>query len=205
MPVRGYEPSDLRALAHLHRRAFPGSTLARLGPDVVARYLGSQLALDEVEGLVVGPVGEPVAALVGGRFGRGTSRFVRDHAGLLVASVLRHPSVLVRSRSSVARRVGASALVRRRRGPERPDRVPEGSYGVLLLAVDPDQQRRGLGRVLVDAAAGSARRRGLDRLHLTVDPTDTAARSFYEGLGFVRLDPDGDAPRAWLLGKDLGP
>lgn len=204
MEVRPYEEHDLPAIAALHGRAFPSSTLARLGPDAVARYLGCQLALDDVEGLVIGPGGHPVAALIGGRFGQGTSRFVRANAAFLAARVVRHPSALVQPGSPVAVGVGLASLVRPRRGPERPERVPDGSYGVLLLAVDPDHQRRGHGRALVAAAAASARRRGCRSLHLTLNPEDEASQRFYEDLGWVRLDPPGDAPRAWLMGKDLG-
>lgn len=203
MEVRPYDERDLPAIAELHARAFPASILARLGPEAVERYLGSQLALAEVEALVVGPEGHPVAALVGGRFGRGTSRFVRANAAFLATRVARHPAALVQPGASVAMGVGLRSLLGRR-GPERPDRVPEGSYGVLLLAVDPDRQRQGLGRALVDAAATSARQRGCRSLHLTVNPADEAAQRFYLGLGWVRLDPPGDTPRGWLMGKDLG-
>lgn len=203
MGVRAYEGADLRAVADLYQRAVPTSTLGRLGPDAVARFLDHQLRLDGVEGFVVGPPGRPIGALVGGRFGRGTSEFVRAHAGFLALQVVRHPTVLAHAGAVVAVRVGAGSLLRPRRGPERPDRVPAGSYGVLVLAVDPDHQGRGLGRALLEAAEGSARTQGFRALHLTVNPTLDASLRFYQGQGLHRLDPPGDAPRAWLMGKDL--
>lgn len=44
-------------------------------------------------------------------------------------------------------------------------------------------RRRGIGRRLVLAAAGEARRRGLARIELNVRTSARSARRFYEGLG----------------------
>ncbi|WIV54508.1 GNAT family N-acetyltransferase [Amycolatopsis nalaikhensis] len=53
------------------------------------------------------------------------------------------------------------------------------------LAVDPDRQRLGIARRLVDAAVAEARRRGARKLTLRVLGHNTAARRVYERCGFV--------------------
>jgi ribosomal protein S18 acetylase RimI-like enzyme len=53
------------------------------------------------------------------------------------------------------------------------------------LAVDPDRQRLGIGRQLVDAAVAVARKRGARKLTLRVLGHNTTARRIYEQCGFV--------------------
>ncbi|WP_206789820.1 GNAT family N-acetyltransferase [Amycolatopsis sp. MtRt-6] len=53
------------------------------------------------------------------------------------------------------------------------------------LAVDPDRQRLGIGRQLVDAAVAVARRKGARKLTLRVLGHNTGARRIYERCGFV--------------------
>jgi ribosomal protein S18 acetylase RimI-like enzyme len=53
------------------------------------------------------------------------------------------------------------------------------------IAVDPGRQGRGIGRALIDAAVGEARRRGARRLTLRVLGGNAGARHLYETSGFV--------------------
>lgn len=52
------------------------------------------------------------------------------------------------------------------------------------LAVDPERQRVGAGRALVDAAVGLARARGARKLSLRVLGPNAPARALYEASGF---------------------
>jgi ribosomal protein S18 acetylase RimI-like enzyme len=54
------------------------------------------------------------------------------------------------------------------------------------LYVDPAARRRGVGRALLDAAAGHARATGARRLVLSTAVANTAARTLYEAYGFQR-------------------
>ena len=56
---------------------------------------------------------------------------------------------------------------------------------VTGLAVDPERQSRGVGRALLEGAAGEARRRGARRLTLRVLGPNLTARRLYERCGFV--------------------
>jgi ribosomal-protein-alanine N-acetyltransferase len=56
-----------------------------------------------------------------------------------------------------------------------------------LLAVQPAQQRRGIGRALVEWLEDSASVAGLTGIHLEVRATNLDARRFYRCLGFQEL------------------
>ena len=56
------------------------------------------------------------------------------------------------------------------------------------LEVAPDQRRRGLGQVLMRAAAAWARGAGATDLGLAVTAANAPARALYRSLGFVDVD-----------------
>jgi [ribosomal protein S18]-alanine N-acetyltransferase len=53
------------------------------------------------------------------------------------------------------------------------------------VAVTPDARRRGLGRVLIEAALARVRRRGARECFLEVRESNQVARRLYEALGFA--------------------
>lgn len=63
--------------------------------------------------------------------------------------------------------------------------------GMRMLAVDPEAQGRGAGRLLAEACIERARAAGRARLVLHTTPAMTAAHRMYERLGFART-PDRD-------------
>jgi len=73
-----------------------------------------------------------------------------------------------------------------------------GVAWITLLAVDPDHQRRGLGRALVDDVVAECRARGVDEVHTGnlapryvwpgVDLSNTAALALFQALGFEAYD-----------------
>lgn len=54
-----------------------------------------------------------------------------------------------------------------------------------LLAVDPKQQRKGVGRALVAWLEKSALTAGIGEIHLELRTNNRAARAFYDALGFA--------------------
>jgi len=70
-------------------------------------------------------------------------------------------------------------------GPVTP--LPSNAHVLQIqgLGVDPGHQGRGVGRVLLQAAADEARARGARKLSLRVLGRNTTARRLYERSGFV--------------------
>ncbi|KQY38606.1 hypothetical protein ASD42_09490 [Nocardia sp. Root136] len=59
---------------------------------------------------------------------------------------------------------------------------------LIGLAVSSSHQGRGLGRSLIERAVASCRAADLDRLFLTVRPSNTTATNLYKASGFLGVD-----------------
>lgn len=66
-------------------------------------------------------------------------------------------------------------------------RIAGDEAEVLTLAVVPARRRRGVGRRLLAAALGEARRRGARAVFLEVSETNEAARALYATAGFAEV------------------
>ena len=62
-----------------------------------------------------------------------------------------------------------------------------GELEFRMLAVDPEMSGRGIGSALVEFVAGEARRRGHQRVVISVVRGNASAEHLYERLGFVRV------------------
>ncbi|HZC18476.1 MAG TPA: ribosomal protein S18-alanine N-acetyltransferase [Rubrobacteraceae bacterium] len=60
-----------------------------------------------------------------------------------------------------------------------------GEAHVMTLAIHPEKRRRGYARALVRGALDKAASSGAERAYLEVRPSNTAARTLYNSLGFV--------------------
>jgi ribosomal-protein-alanine N-acetyltransferase len=66
-------------------------------------------------------------------------------------------------------------------------RLHEEEAHLLLLAVRGTEQRRGLGRRIVEWLETLARTAGISRIELEVRATSRGARAFYRALGYAEL------------------
>jgi ribosomal protein S18 acetylase RimI-like enzyme len=73
---------------------------------------------------------------------------------------------------------------------------------MYYLAVEPDLQRGGFGRMIMGAAETWARAQGSPKLQLMVRNTNAAAAGFYEALGYSREDV---AVFSTRFDRDTGP
>lgn len=194
--VRDARLDDLSDVARLHLEAFPDSVLGRLGLEAVRRSYEWQLTgPHELTALVGTADGRLDGFLFGGIFRGSTIGFLRRDKWFLVRQVVRHPGVFV-GRLGRDRLVLALRLLARRPqrpAPENPAAVPDRSFGVLSIAVDPNAQGSGIGRRLMAEATKRAAAAGFVSIHLSVHPDNRRAVEFYESLGFSRvLEPSGE-------------
>ena len=72
--------------------------------------------------------------------------------------------------------------------PSRDDDAPPETAEIIAIYVDPQHERRGIGRALACASCDVARSQGFTRIALWVFDENASARAFYEALEFA---PDG--------------
>jgi len=90
-------------------------------------------------------------------------------------------------------------------------RAVAGEAEILTLAVDPAGRRQGVGRALVEAAAGLAAAQGAEEMFLEVAVDNAAALALYEAAGFTRAGrrpgyyarTDGPAVDAVVMRREL--
>jgi ribosomal protein S18 acetylase RimI-like enzyme len=84
----------------------------------------------------------------------------------------------------------------------RPERmiVPEAAAYPAHLHIDllPEYQGAGHGRALMETFLRALERSGVDAVHLAMVTTNTAARAFYDRLGFQEIDVADPGPLTYL-------
>lgn len=217
--VRPLKVADLSQIAAIHTAAFPSSALSRLGVGAVRRYY-EWLLTGPHDALIVGcdVDGALAGFLFGGRFSGAMTGFLERNVAYLSARVLARPAVWreahIRERARAAVRLLRVARRRARSADHRgstasrpraepmfvEQRAP--SFGVLVIAVDPSFQRRGVGSELMAAACEEARGRGAARMHLTVELGNSGAIAFYERLGWECTGDPFTGSMEYRLGPD---
>lgn len=81
--------------------------------------------------------------------------------------------------------------------------VPELAAYPAHLHIDllPEYQRQGHGRTLMDALLDARHRKQVSAVHLGMATTNTAARAFYDRLGFHEISVPDPGPVTYL-GRD---
>lgn len=88
--------------------------------------------------------------------------------------------------------------------PERMVRPEVAAYPAHLhIDLLPDWQRRGFGRVLMHAFLDALRDKGVAAVHLSMLTANTAARAFYDRLGFTGIPVSDPGPLTYL-GRPTG-
>ena len=74
---------------------------------------------------------------------------------------------------------------------------------VYYVAVDPDCRHKGYGRIIMNAAEGWLRERGIEKLQLMVRPDNSQVEAFYQSLGY--LEQERIVYAKWLDGREPTP
>ncbi|MFB7830894.1 GNAT family N-acetyltransferase [Streptomyces sp. NPDC056056] len=196
--IRRYRPTDRVALADICvRTAHEGGDSSALYPDpelmpVIFAYPYVELepdfafVLDDGSGRAVGYVlGAPDTADFAARFHqewlpRVAERFPApdgepDTPAASMAVLLHTPERMVRGELA-------------------------GHPAHLHIDLLPSWQGRGYGRALMDTLLGALHAHGVPAVHLCMVRANTAARAFYDRLGFEPLDVPDPGP-VWYLGR----
>jgi GNAT superfamily N-acetyltransferase len=177
--VRPLERGHIRGVVDIHLRAFPGYFLTFLGAGFLEEFyrafLDEETAISRVA--VDGQSGDPLGAVIGTD---SPDAFFRKLAarrwwafGLAsLASCLKKPSIVRRLFRALTYRGD-----------------PPGRAGYALLssiAVAPEAQNRGIGKLLLEHWAEEARRRDCRGAYLTTDALDNdAVNRFYQRAGWI--------------------
>jgi colanic acid biosynthesis glycosyl transferase WcaI len=170
--------ADIKSIVDVHMKSFPDFFLTFLGPSFLKEFYGSFLIDKEgvgfvakssenqnVIGVIVGPV------IPDGYFKRLLKRRWWAFCLASISAVIKKPTVIKRLFRAVFYR----------------GQAPEGNPRSLLssLAVDPDIQGKGVGRMLVSHWIQEVQKRGSKGCFLTTDAEgNEGVNAFYQKLGW---------------------
>jgi ribosomal protein S18 acetylase RimI-like enzyme len=192
---------DLLAIANVHCSAFPDRVLTKLGIEAVRRFY---------EWLLVGPHDViPVGAFLGdtlvgfcfgGVFRGAWGGFLAMHRLFLVCRVLTRPWLVLNPIFRAEMRISIRVLFRnspqKRRittlGQDSSKGLASKPFSILSIAVLPQYQNMGIGKMLMNHSELVARQRGFRKMRLTVHPEDQAAIGFYQSLGWEKVQQGGN-------------
>jgi ribosomal protein S18 acetylase RimI-like enzyme len=215
MEIRPLAESDLIEVAHVHILAFPDSALTQLGMEALRRYYLWQLSGPH-DSLCIGAFDgtKMTGFCFAGVFRGAETGFLRRNMLFLTWYLITHPGLL--THEIVRNRVGYSVqamrqLFRRKKKPtqkrsetQSENRLPPISrFGILSIAVNPEYQGSGVGKLLMRDVEAVARRQGFSSMRLTVHPDNNQAVIFYEKHGWRRI-PAVDGVWRGFMAKFLG-
>jgi len=189
--LRKIESCDLNDVARLHMLAFPGRALTVLGIETVRRYYEWQLTGPHnvtAVGAFFGP--ELAGFSFGGIFRGALSGFLKKNYRFLIWQVTTHPWVLlnplIRARIWLWFILLVTPLWPHSFKNVADSPIKKRSFGILSIAVSPNHQRRGLGRLLIEVSEKAAYDAGYYEMSLSVDADNQKAVHFYESLGWEK-------------------
>jgi len=177
----------------IHQAALPEGFLVHLGPAVLRHVYAVAFEAPGAIGLVVREGTEVAGFLLAAADRRALFRHVLWRRGIrfglaALIALAREPAVLGRLLETL-RYPGASQSS----ASSRPPREAE----LIAIAIRPDCRGRGYGTALIDALDRELVRRGVSAYAASVYADDTAARIFYEKLGFELAGEFQMYSRAW--------
>lgn len=182
---------DLPALVALHRAAFPGFFLTRLGAGFLSHYYTCAREAPGGIVLVVHAGDVPVGFVCGSSQPDALMRALVRRAPRIALTLLldgiRRPSFLLPLTGRILARVRDVWNGTSRRPDSAADRRASADAELTSIAVHPHAEGRGLGRHLVAAFADAAAAHGATHVYLTTDASDnTRVQQFYESIGFAQ-------------------
>jgi ribosomal protein S18 acetylase RimI-like enzyme len=196
--IRRLQESDLQATSQTHLLAFPESALTALGWEAVRRYYEWQLnGPHDVSALAAYRGNEMAGFCFGGIFRGAMSGFLQKNRNYLALRVITHPWLALNP--LFRDRLATSLKILRRFSKPRPssaqavqaNKPRKKSFGILSIAVNPNFQGQGVGKLLMLESEKIARQGSFEEMNLSVSTQNHQAIRFYEGLGWRKVSREG--------------
>jgi ribosomal protein S18 acetylase RimI-like enzyme len=198
LDVRRYHPDDHAALYDICVRTTDGGRDSRHiypDPEVVPSIFAGPYAYLEPDLTFVLDNGDRAVGYILGT--ADTARFVKEYrASWLPTIQQRYPA------PSTPPVTPTEIMIGLMHNPERmlvPELAPYPAH--LHIDLLPQYQRQGHGRTLMYAFLGALHRKQVSAVHLGMATTNTAARAFYDRLGFHEISVPDHGPVTYL-GRD---
>ncbi len=193
--------SDMDGVVAVHCAAFPTSAMTKLGREAVRRYYAWQVdGPHETYFQGAWRADELVGFCVGGIHPKAISGFLQRNTAYLAWRVATHPwlvaNPLFRGRLSRGLEIlkgGGAAPAPRNASAQGNGSAPpkKRPYDILSIAVHPDTQGTGVGKLLLHQAEEKALENGFHVMTLFVNHDNEQAIKFYERCGWERSLKDG--------------
>jgi ribosomal protein S18 acetylase RimI-like enzyme len=203
--IRNLTKNDLNAVTEVHLAAFPTSAMTKLGAEAVRRYYEWQLTgPHDVVPIGAFENGVMRGFCFGGVFRGALSGFLGKNKQYLVLRVLTHPWLAfnplfrerldnglrsLRSTGSPQQQEADSQHYLARINQLEAQPKP---FGILSIAVNPNYQGGGVGKLLMEESEAIARQRGFKEMRLSVNTDNAQAIGFYESLGWEKIPAEGN-------------
>jgi ribosomal protein S18 acetylase RimI-like enzyme len=194
--IRDLRARDLADVSRIHLLAFRDSALTALGEGALVRYYDWQLnGPHDVSAFAAFRNEEMAGFCFGGVFRGALSGFLQKNRTYLALRVATHPWLVFNPLFRDKLASGLSVL-RRFSNPQtkiaqaaKPKK--KASFGILAIAVNPNFQGQGIGKILMLESEKVARERGFEEMNLSVSTANHQAIRFYEGLGWQKVLREG--------------
>jgi len=192
--IKSLEPDDLEGVAKVHLRAFPSSLLSTLGKAAVLRYY---------EWCLLGPHDVVTLGLFhdknlkgycfGELFSEAMKGYLNNNRFFLIKCLLLNPVVFLKPvfRKKIIK--GINILfhnIKLNNKIQFSFKQSISSFGILVIAIDPDKQLSGYGKMLMEHIEAIALKKGYNNMHLIVDISNITGIVFYETLGWKKIFKD---------------
>lgn len=201
--LRELTSNALKEVTRVHLASFPDSALTKLGFEPVRRYYEWQLLGPHDVTALGAFVEESLAGFCfGGIFRGATSGFLNKNRTYLAYRLLTHPwliaNPIVHDRMTTSIRLLRRFAKTKHATPVTEKAKPQTEtmprtkpFGILSIAVHPEHQGLGIGKLLMMQSEIIARQLGFDEMDLTVHTDNEQAIDFYERLGWEKTTQEG--------------